>query len=682
MSMPTNLFVDTPEMEDESLHHLGNDVEAWPEEIITKLKERLPSSAGMSVMVKFMKKDDENGSATGSLIVNSADKVVVVPIIIKDFMLYPLDVMISQSKILPLTPDMFGALFQSNALFDTIQEYPSYGGMGRFEDGNLWNTIYPPSLGRYAYASAGYPILDAVSDTVDGSSIWDYLKNPVNAKTAARLLSGPHAEVITKLAALRPLSPKDAVSAAEKDLPVELAMLHRRGDGSYELLQNSLSMYHPSLLRMERERCHELFSALGRNPDDEIGELNRQGEYFVKLPEGGVGPVLAVAEEHPPMEAVVTGNYMVTMPTGVLVEGLVVTKVINFDMKPVNSKVFLGKTMSTIQEHIWGVPATGSDFKPFTCAPRVGQTGTFLYMQGPGKVLATMPVTVISVTDDLGVVEIKVMDLLGSACKLRINGGFQLDAIVPLRPGVYCLPKGLHWAPMEGFQPVSNSSYDYGVKTASAAPKGPAVTLISTGYNQYAMRGAEKYAAASGWDKGNLEAYQAKFILASLGASPALIKQAMDRAAFKGKCDVHGLNAPALASEKVAKARPLAVALIKHADSLKVNLFKETALLQELGAVPETPWFQKAAAYLENSQTVDSLLSLNFVTPANITKYVGKVPSLKATISHLAGCLIASRLGMKEIPESSASQAMMRLVDVVSGLEKLKAMQQVSATRS
>ena len=51
MSMPANLFVDTPEMEDESLHHLGNDVEAWPEEIITKLKERLPASAGPSSLV-------------------------------------------------------------------------------------------------------------------------------------------------------------------------------------------------------------------------------------------------------------------------------------------------------------------------------------------------------------------------------------------------------------------------------------------------------------------------------------------------------------------------------------------------------------------------------------------------------------------------------------------------------
>lgn len=684
MSMPANLFVDTPEMEDVSLHHLGNDVEAWPEEIITKLKERLPTSSGMNIMVKFMKKDDENGTATGSVLVNSASKVVVVPIIIKDFMLFPLDVMITDSKLLPLTADMFAAVMQRNALFDTIEEYPQFGGLGRFEDGNLWNTIYPPSLGRYAYASAGYPILDSVSSTIDGSDMATYLRDPANAKTAARLLSGPHKEVIQKVAQLRPLSLQETKTASAKMLQMELAMLRQAGNGTYEILQNSQSMFHPSLLKMERRECHKLLSALGRDPEDDFHAVTREGEHFIALPPQPTGPVLSEdgTDAEMPVEAVLTGNYMVRMNTGVACEGLVVTKVINFDMKPMGTKLFLGKTMACMQETIWGIPCPDSLYRPAACSPKVGQTGTFLYMKGKNQALATMPVTIASITDDLGVIEFKVMDLLGGSCRLRINTAFQLETIVAVEPGLYQMPHGLHWIPMEGFGSVSNSSYDYHVKTAGALKRGAPVTLIATGYNQYAMRGVDKYASAMSWDKGNLAPYQVKFLLASLGAGAKDISSAVKTAEEKGKTELYGLKQPPLTAEKVAAARPLATAIYSQATALRANLLKEASLLQELPGLPETPWFKKQAAYLENSQTVDALLSLNFVSPTNITKYIAKLPSLKAAISHLAGCLIASRLGMKEIPESSAAAAMLRMVEVVNGLEKLKAMQQVTAQRS
>lgn len=684
MTMPANLFVDTPEMEDVSLHQLGNDVEAWPEEIITKVKERLPSAGAMNIMVKFMKKDDENGTATGSVLINSASKVVVVPLIVKDFMLFPLDIMISDAKLLPLTPDMFAGVTQRNALFDSIEEYPQFNGLGRFEDGNLWNTIYPPSLGRYAYASAGYPILDAVSATIDGTQMAAYLRDPKNAKTAARLLSGPHREVIEKVARLTTMTLEQTKEAAEKLLPIELAMLRRSSNGAYELLQNSQGMFHPSLLKMHRQDCHALLSSLGRDPDDDLSTVDREGEHFIALPEQPVGPVLQEdgTGGDTPVAANVTGNYMVRMHTGVACEGLVVTKVIDFDSRPTGTKLFLGKTMSTMQEEIWGVPVKEARFWPHACVPKIGQTGTFLFVKDRNNVLGTMPVTIASVTDDLGVIEFKVMDLLGATARLRINTGFQLQTIVKMEPGLYQLPHGLHWVTMEGFSPVSNSAYDFLIKVASTVDKGPAVSVLSRGENQYGLRGVDKYAAAMKWDKDLMEGYQVKFLLASLGANEKLAAKAMKVAAERGKATLHGLRTPAFAREKIAAARPLAAALAERVAPLRVNLFKEASLLQDLPGIPETPWFKKQAAYLENSQTVDALLSLNFVTPTNVNKYISKLPALKAAISHLAGCLIASRLGMKEIPEQSASGAMMRLLEVVNGLEKLRAMQQVSAQRS
>ena len=107
-------------------------------------------------------------------------------------------------------------------------------------------------------------------------------------------------------------------------------------------------------------------------------------------------------------------------------------------------------------------------------------------------------------------------------------------------------------------------------------------------------------------------------------------------------------------------ARPLANILVKKAKDIKVNLVKE-------------------AAYMVSAQTVDALLSLNFVTPDNLSKFVSKIPAFKAVVSHLASCLLAARIGVKEIPEQAASTAMHRLLDVISGLESIKASQSLGA---
>ena len=47
-------------------------------------------------------------------------------------------------------------------------------------------------------------------------------------------------------------------------------------------------------------------------------------------------------------------------------------------------------------------------------------------------------------------------------------------------------------------------------------------------------------------------------------------------------------------------------------------------------------------------------------------------PVLKSAAGQLAQLLLASRLGMNEIPASACSTAMYKLVDVIKGLERLK----------
>lgn len=663
MSLPANLFVDTPEMEDVSLHQLGNDTETWPEEIIQKVKERLPRAQGMNLMVKFMKKDDENGVATGSVMINSADKVAVVPVIIKDFMMFPLDVMIANSKLLPLTPDYFNAVFVNNALFDKIEEFPTFGGLGRFEDANLWNAIYPPSLGRYAYASSGeYPVLEALGSSIDGTELRDFLKNPANEKVAARLLIGPHKEIITKLARLQPVNMNEFRQGVENLIPRSITMLRRGSPNKYTLLSSSDTVFHPGITKMDRSGAMKHLSTVSAHAEDDINDVDQNGEKFLHIPPPKNNVILAKEDSEQIVSADEYDHYSVKTKTGVSVEGVVVPHVMDFDQKRLGLKLFIGKTMSTVQPEVFGVRLKNSRFHPESQVPKVGQTGTFLYQPDTKHALATVPVTITGVTSDCGTVELRAQDLMGRPMKITLQqkSSFELHRIAKTAPGQYIVPSSMKWVGLEDMGEVTNSVDDYAVKQAGERLTNRPVTVIPTGFGQYSVRGVDKYARAMGADPTNLDGYQVKFILAALGAGSEKIAHIMKSASKRGSAEVHNLNFIPLSSEKVADARPLARAMSKVASSLKHNLLKE-------------------ASYLENSQTVDALLSLNFVSPTNVAKYVGKLPALKSAISHLASMLLASRLGMKEIPESAAASGMARLVEVVDGLERLKATQEVAA---
>lgn len=656
MTVPTNLFVEAPEMSDSSMTRLEGDSKLWPEEIIQKLRERAPSTANLSCMVKFMKKDDENGTATGSVVLTTPDTSIVVPVIIKDFVLYPMDVMIAKGKILPLVPDYLDAIISKNEVFAKIEEFPSYGGLGRFEDANLWNAMYPPSLGRYAYASAGYPMMDLISETVDGKSLSDHIK--ANPTHLAGFVKNGHYELIQKVANLRPVNMNEFRQSAENLIPKNIRMLRLEGPNKYNLLSSNDKVFSPAAEYLTRDDAQALVSKISDCVQDDMNEVDQNGEKFLMLPEGG-DVVLATTDKEVVESANEFGHFVVKNKNGVSIEGVVVPTVIDFNQEKVALKIFLGKTMSTIQPDIYGVRLKNSRFQPEGVTPRVGQTGTFLYQKEKGHGLCTIPVTVRSVSQDSGSsgVRIKAVDLLGRPYELRVASFMGLQNIVKTN-GVYDIPKEMKWIPMEGFDEVTNSIPSYLSKTASEKLAGKGVRLSHLGGDRYLLRGVEKYAQVAKMDHNYLAASEAKFLLGALGTGGEKIAEAFSVARKIGHVDIHGLNFLPFVSDKVAAARPKAEKLVKAASSLRTNLIKE-------------------AGHIDNAQTMDSLLSLNFITPENIMKFVGKIPHFKATISNLAGALIASRLGVKEIPEEATSCAMHRLVEVINGLESLRAKQEV-----
>jgi hypothetical protein len=85
---------------------------------------------------------------------------------------------------------------------------------------------------------------------------------------------------------------------------------------------------------------------------------------------------------------------------------------------------------------------------------------------------------------------------------------------------------------------------------------------------------------------------------------------------------------------------------------LRRNLVKEAAVLQ--------------------GDTVDNILAMGFINPENISTFISYLPELDKTASELCEMLVASRLGMTQIPEGACERAVKAVEEVIEGLHQLE----------
>jgi hypothetical protein len=657
MGIPTNLFIDSQEVGDSSTIQLSHNIEEWPEQIITALKERLGSLEGFATIVKFKKEDPEMGTATGSIAISNEKNQCHVPVIIQEFKMFPLDMFLGSGKLLPLTPDYFAITMTNNDPLGKLTEFPTYSAVGRFDDGNIWSALYPPSLGRYAFASDKYPMLTEIIDNLSSEHIKEFKEKIANDNgIAIRFQKSNHVDLIQKLANAKPVNMNAFSQSVENLVDRNIFVLKKDGPNKYTLLSNSDKVFSPQVVNISKEEACSLVVKATNDVDDFMNDVDQNGEKILYMSQ----PITTVHIDtgyHDNVEvAKEFGIYKVKKKNGVSVEGFYIPAVINYDMSVLPYKMFLGKTNSVIQESIAGVRVTNSNYRLDFCDPKIGQTGTFVYLQDGGKALATAPVNIVSMVDRGGKIYIKAMDLLGSQIKLALDKFMDGDTIFKMDDGYYRIPYKMKWVSMEGFDEISNNPADYAVKTASEQRSVNPIEIHQNGCF-YNLKGLGKYASemkTANIDLGHLSKSELMLTLASIGTPANIVADVLTKCASYEKTVLHGTIRPLTLSEKTAELKKLLVSCEKVAGKFKSDLIK-------------------AASFVDSAHTVDSLLSLNFASPENTTKFVGKIPRFKAAISDLLNCLMASRIGIKQIPEQATSSAVLRLIEVVNGLEELRA---------
>lgn len=336
------------------------------------------------------------------------------------------------------------------------------------------------------------------------------------------------------------------------------------------------------------------------------------------------------------VDAEETGVYSVMTKTGKAQRATVIKGLTRVDGSKSSSCVIVGETGASFQEKVAGVRCGDVDFSKIEGSSPQGE-GIFIFKEAG---IVTEPVKVLHHIYDGESTTIAYSHPLEGIGHFKVAS---VEKIVPVEQNVQMIPEDFAFVPLQFGARYSDDAYSMD-KIASRRAYINGMSIVSDG-SRYSFRG-------SNIDEGSmsdLSHTDALLVLSDLGDTPdgAYTKLA---AAKEGKTPRFVANIPV--KTKVASV-DIDPNVIDITGQIKSNLVKE-------------------ASVFTNSETVDSVLSLNFITPENVAGYIDSIPTLEESSSKLAELLVGVRLGLSDVPEAAVSSAMNGLERAVKGLKKLQ----------
>lgn len=328
-----------------------------------------------------------------------------------------------------------------------------------------------------------------------------------------------------------------------------------------------------------------------------------------------------------------TGIYSVMNKTGSAQRAVVIREVMRLNGETSDSVLVIGPAGTSLQEKVAGVRCGDFDVSAINGSAPRGE-GVFVTAKG-----VIEPVKIASVVTSRGDVTYLYEHPFYGMGQLKLAN---VRYPVHISGNDYLFPKDAKFVPTNpGLGYIEDATTVD--KVASRRDLINRVQVLSDG-SQFSFRGAPM-----GDHKiENVKEAQALLTLGLLGDSPV---SAMDKLAKARKTGETTFVAARHygKSDKVKKASAEPV----DVSGIRVDLTKE-------------------AAALSGSDTVDSVLSLNFITPENIQGYIDCLPEYETAVRKLAELLIGVRLGLADVPESAVSSALQGMERAIIGLKKLQ----------
>ena len=661
---------------------LPDDPNVWPREILQELYKQVPYVADFHPHVSMDKVDAEKGYGMGHIevanqteIQSGADPVQVaaagvrtvrIPIIVKNKKMSPLDILITDSsKVVPLTESRLRqAIFRPQA-FDITSKTPG--------DQSMIGQLYPPFRQNMGMGGGGGGLsMNAGMGKEGAEKCAECGKTDCSCpamKKKASVLNAilPTINTTDYLAFVDALNdPYTRTAFVKNAASTQAALTTLLNHDPTSVKHASVgSLVHPTVTQISRDVDGYKVKSASHHywaPTEEIvdrGEVVRRYGTKVALAADMSGAATltegatAMSEEAPseeprPIEA--SGMYKVRDEQGRELLGAVITNLIDTDGTELPLALFTNGSQSAVQADIVGIPAGGTPDLPSDL--QVHGDGAF-YSVEDGVLKATIPMTFGSgYTSSLDEPDVHVGSTFDGR-EVEVSQQPNIQMIMGTEEGKMLVPAHWKWLPLTSSESVKLTTTEGDEeKSAAARVTYASVEVRCGGQDSFSVSGpaVEKLASE---DRSFLSLDDTMFLLSGLGVDQAY--------GVKKLAQSMGAGAPVM----VRIGRSIKMASDRDEDAL-------AAAAEKLASIPSLKCYLfKEAASIPDPTAVDTILSLGFINPENMMTFMGYLPVIDDAQSKICELLLASRLGLQDVPTSALEKAVRSTEEILEGLKIL-----------
>ena len=597
--------------------NLGDQVDNYQTEVANQAFQSLPYLSNYAVDVMIDKADEDRRHAFGNLMIrNKVDdpnlnetKSAKVPIIINEGKLKPFDLLNVDGKFSPLSEESLReALFSPN-IAELTNRRP-------VPDKFIGSQTAPPFLGYggsngYSY---GYDGMGKFASVIDNITISQEQKEGLLNKLSNKEMEFTFLSNPSFAACIEKIANKEEKEEFGEAICMQFKKLGQRdvlikwASEGYEI--NTFKVSTAEAAQMMGS--NEIFSTV---PGDSI---------FVSTNKAEKGSL----EDKVIKEITEFGQYKVQDVEGAELLGYVIP-VLSFDNKPLPSLLFSNGSVWSMQSKISGeLVGTGTKL-PSNTPSGIG----VFYLENNGRVSCFEPLEVsysegstynckdlmgIPLTVELGEIEVPI--------KLS-----ESEVVIPSHAKFMALPETsvmLHEDPI---------TYE---KMANLRDFIDNQVEITRFYDEYRI-------SSPILKEASYNSEDAEFLLYTLG--------------FNGNSELNKLQKHAdtirlMGAQKIAEKKVKRI--VKEAEELAKKINSINLI--------------KLAGSFKDENTIDKILSMQFLNSDNVGKYVDMIPQFEDTEKNLADLLFASRCGLSNVPEENVSLAMGHVGKLLKGLKDIK----------
>jgi hypothetical protein len=712
-----DLFI-TPKLQFEKVaaeYALPEDPNAWSNEVLQELFKQAPYVADYEPAIVLDKVDAERGYGFGHVEVSNKTEIqpgatvagleaagikhVKIPILIKNRRLQPFDVMINETgEVLPLTEGRLRAAIFRPASFDITgktpgdmsmvgQLYPPFrqnfgfgggGGVmsaGMGKEGSAENKSknkkelkglgwrHAGALGGIAAGGATLGPLGAVGGGIGGYLLGrgaDEKNASILEHILPTILPEHYEEFFTKIAssdmqaayvanrcftepALKKLAMWEKAELPEPEITPTIVQISKL-DVGYAVKTASHHFWAPKTETWDRGQVCKTFGT-------KIAmDVDMNGSMTMGLDE----PKPALDTEVDKYDFIKEfGIYKCRTEDGKDIIGYVFPNLIDVDGTPLPLYLFTNGSEKAVQGDLVGINV-GGGASLFEGPPR--GTGCFYQLLPNGRAQATIPMTIVATLASPG-------ESSGVTLHARTFDGRQIE--VEVQPNIQkvlgvgdtkmLVPETMCWLPLDSAKDVSllgdPDTADAQTKMASVNPV-LTIEIRSSGPDSFSLSGLpiEKLASEQ---RNFLTFDEALFILGAAGAD---LKQSCEKLAsalqWNATFSVQADRGIVTDRQMMESSVKVAAQVLSKIPDLRQDLVKEAA------AIPDPT-------------TVDTVLSLGFINPENISSFIAYLPKIDGAQKKMCELLLVSRLGLRDLPTSALEKAIRATEEVIQGLKVL-----------